>query len=101
MVEFLFTLPAIAFALGSYGYFLASAVPILDMVLGCCVLFILVNLLYIKGSAIFSLMVIRLAVFGLLLRLGLVAPHFRPVNFLVYPVSLRAALPFAAALPGY
>jgi len=46
-------------------------------------------------------MVIGLAVFGLLLYLGLVAPYFRLANSLAHQVSLRAALPFAAVLPGY
>ncbi|AMJ65551.1 ethanolamine permease [Hymenobacter sp. PAMC 26628] len=100
LVEFLFTPPAIAFALGSYGHFLVPALPVLGTALGCYAVFTLVNLLGIKESATFSLVATGLAVAELLLYLGLVAPHFRAENFLAHPVPLRAggvlaALPFA------
>ncbi|GAB3869357.1 ethanolamine permease [Hymenobacter segetis] len=100
LVEFLFAPPAIAFALGSYGHFLWPAVPVLGTALGCYVVFTLINLLGIKESANFSLVVTVLAVGELLLFMGLLTPHFRTANFLAYPVPVTlpgvfAALPFA------
>jgi ethanolamine permease len=100
LIEFLFAPPAIAFALGSYGHFLYPALPVLGTALGCYLAFTLVNLLGIKESANFSLLVTVLAVAELLLYMGLVAPHFKVENFLAHPVPLRlggvlAAVPFA------
>ncbi|WP_201986706.1 ethanolamine permease [Hymenobacter rubidus] len=100
LVEFLFAPPAIAFALGSYVHFLYPVVPVLYTALGCYVIFTLINLLGIKESANFSLVVTLLAVAELLLFMGLVAPRFRIDNFLAHPVPVSApgvfaALPFA------
>jgi ethanolamine permease len=100
LVEFLLTPPAIALALGSYGHFLWPAVPVLATAVGCYVVFTALNLLGIKESARFSLVVTVLAVAELLVFMGLLAPHFRVSNFLAHPVPLRwagvlAALPFA------
>jgi len=100
LVEFLFAPPAIAFALGSYVHFLYPAVPVLYTALGAYLVFTLINLLGIRESANFSLVVTVLAVAELLLFMGLVAPHFKAANFLAHPVPLSApgifaALPFA------
>ncbi|WP_310394253.1 ethanolamine permease [Hymenobacter sp.] len=100
LVEFLFAPPAIAFALGSYVHFLYPAVPVLYTAFGSYVAFTLINLLGIKESANFSLVVTVLAVAELLLFMGLVAPHFKVANFLAHPVPVSApgvfaALPFA------
>lgn len=100
LVEFLFAPPAIAFALGSYGHFLWPAVPVLGTALGCYAVFTLINLLGIRESANFSLVVTVLAVGELLLFMGLLTPHFRTANFLAHPVPVTlpgvfAALPFA------
>ncbi|TGE09508.1 ethanolamine permease [Hymenobacter fodinae] len=100
LIEFLFAPPAIAFALGSYAHFLHPVVPVLPMALGCYGVFIGINLLGIKESATFSLVVTLLAVGELLLYMGLVAPHFQAVNFLSRPLpfgwgGIFAALPFA------
>ncbi|RYY14863.1 MAG: ethanolamine permease, partial [Cytophagaceae bacterium] len=100
LVEFLLTPPAIALALGSYGHFLWPALPVLGTAVGCYVVFTAVNLLGIKESARFSLVVTVLAVAELLVFMGLLVPHFRLANFVAHPVPLRwagvlAALPFA------
>ncbi|TGD81883.1 ethanolamine permease [Hymenobacter wooponensis] len=100
LIEFLFAPPAIAFALGSYAHFLHPAVPVLPTALGCYGVFIGINLLGIKESATFSLVVTLLAVGELLLYMGLVAPHFQATNFLSKPLpfgwgGVFAALPFA------
>ena len=101
LVEFLFAPPAIAFALGSYVHFLYPLVPVLHMALGCYVVFTSINLLGIRESANFSLVVTVLAVAELLVFMGLVAPHFKTANFLAHPVPVTlpgifAALPFAS-----
>ncbi|UOQ66549.1 ethanolamine permease [Hymenobacter volaticus] len=96
LVEFLFAPPAIAFALGSYVHFLYPSVPVLTTALGSYVLFIGINLLGIKESALFSLVVTLLAVAELLVFMGLVAPHFKASNFLADPMPFGAAGVFAA-----
>ena len=98
LVEFLLAPPAIAFALGSYGHFLHPAVPVLGTAVGCYVVFTIINLLGIKESARFSLVVTVLAVAELLVFMGVLAPHFRVANFLAHPVPLRLA-GVLAALP--
>lgn len=96
LVEFLFAPPAIAFALGSYVHFLYPSVPVLTTALGSYALFIGINLLGIKESALFSLVVTLLAVAELLVFMGLVAPHFKASNFLADPMPFGAAGVFAA-----
>ena len=100
LVEFSFAPPAIAFALGSYAHFLWPALPGQAVALGCYVVFTLLNLLGMKESATFALVVTGLAVAELLVFMGLLAPHFRVATLLAHPVPVRAAgvlaaLPFA------
>jgi len=100
LVEFVLAPPAIAFALGSYVNFLYPQVAVITVALSSYVIFIGINLLGIKESAIFSLVVTLLAVAELLLFLGIVAPHYKTENFLSNPMpfgwpGVFAALPFA------
>ena len=100
LVEFLITPPAIAFALGSYTHFLYPSIPILYTAFACYVIFIGINLLGIKESATFSLVVTLLAVIELLVYIGIVAPHFSYETFVTEPMpfgwqGVFAALPFA------
>jgi ethanolamine permease len=100
LIEFLFAPPAIAFALGSYMHFLYPAIPVLSTALVCYVIFIAINLIGIKESATFSLIITLMAVAELLLFMGLVAPHFKTGNFMREPIpfglpGIFAALPFA------
>lgn len=100
LVEFLVTPPAIAFALGSYSHFLYPSLEVLDVAFACYVIFILINLLGIKESAMFSLVVTLLAVGELLIYIGIVAPHFSYETFVTEPMpfgwpGVFAALPFA------
>ena len=100
LVEFLFAPPAIALALSSYLHFLHPAIPVLPSAIVCFVIFIGINLLGIKESAIFSLVVTLLAVAELLLYMGLVGPAFESETFLSDPMpfgvsGIFAALPFA------
>lgn len=100
IVEFVFASPAIAFALGSYVHFLYPGIPILYTAIACYILFTGINLLGIKESATFTLIVTLLAVIELLVFMGIVAPHFKMENFMhdALPVEyggIFAALPFA------
>lgn len=100
LVEFLIAPPAIAFALGSYTHFLYPSVTVLEVAFACYVIFIGINMLGIKESALFSLVVTLLAVGELLLYVGIISPHFSYETFVTDPMpfgwqGVFAALPFA------
>jgi ethanolamine permease len=100
LIEFLITPPAIAFALGSYSHFLYPSLGVLEVAFSCYAIFIVINLLGIKESALFSLVVTLLAVVELLIYVGIVAPHFSYETFVADPMpfgwaGVFAALPFA------
>ncbi len=100
LVEFLFTPPAIAFALGSYVQFLYPEIPVLVTAFTCYVIFTFINLLGIKESALFSLVITILAVVELLIYMGIAAPHFSYSSFSKDAFTfgwtgIFAALPFA------
>jgi len=99
-VEFVFAPPAIAFSLGSYVHFLYEDIPVMASAVGAYILFTLINLLGIKASAFFNLIVTVLAVLELLLFMGIIAPSFEYKNFIANPMpfgiqGIFAALPFA------
>jgi ethanolamine permease len=100
IVEFIFATPAIAFALGNYAHFLYPSIPVLTTAIACYFIFTSINLLGIKESAVFSLVVTLLAVIELLVFMGIVAPHFSMTTFTrnAFPLQWQgifAALPFA------
>ncbi|QRR01899.1 ethanolamine permease [Dyadobacter sandarakinus] len=100
LVEFLITPPAIAFALGSYAHFLYPSLQVLEVAFACYFIFILINLLGIKESAMFSLVVTILAVAELLVYVGIIMPSFSMETFVTDPMpfgwpGVFAALPFA------
>ncbi|MFT4094846.1 MAG: ethanolamine permease [Niabella sp.] len=100
LIEFVFAPPAIAFALGSYVHFLCPGIPVLYTAIGCYVVFTLINMLGIKESAVFNLIMTILAVAELLIFLGIVAPGFKTENFMHNNMpfgitGIFAALPFA------
>lgn len=100
LVDFLMAPPAIAAALGAYAHFLNPAVPVLAVASGAYVVFIAINVLGIRESANFSVVVTVLAVGELLVFIGLVAPAYRTENVLAHNESfgiggIFAALPFA------
>jgi ethanolamine permease len=99
-VEFLLATPTIAFALGSYLHFLHPALAVLPCGIAFFILLTIVNLLGIKESALFSLIITLLAVGELLLYMGIVAPAYRTSNFIQNGflngwTGIFAALPFA------
>lgn len=81
-VEFLLATPAIALALGNYLHFLHPSLPVLGSGLAFYIILTVVNLLGIKESALFSLIITLLAVVELLIYLGIVGPSFKTANFL-------------------
>lgn len=100
LIEFLFAAPAIAFALGSYLHFLHPSFDVLYTAIGSYVVFTAINLLGIKESAVFTLVVTLLAVGELLLYMGIIAPGFDAGNFMQNSMpfgwtGVFAALPFA------
>ena len=100
LIEFLFATPAIAYALGSYMHFLYPTIDVVSTAIGCYILFTLINLLGVKESAIFTLVITLLAVLELLVFMGIVAPHFKMDNFMHNSMpfgwqGVFAALPFA------
>lgn len=103
LIDFLFATPAIAFALGAYLHFLYPLIPVLYSALFFNVVFILINILGVKESATFSVVITMLAVGELILFMGVVAPHFKMSNFLSHQMQfgwtgIFAALPFAVWL---
>lgn len=100
LVDFLMAPPAIAAALGAYAHFLNPALPVLGVAAGAYVIFISINMLGIRDSANFSVVVTVLSVGELLVFMGLVAPAYRTENLLAHNESfgiggIFAALPFA------
>jgi len=100
LIEFLLAAPAIAVALGSYIHFLFPQCNVLLIATVCYAAFTIINLLGIKESAIFNVIVTLLAIGELLLFIGVVSPHFEVKNFMHNNLPLGyagvfAALPFA------
>ena len=100
LIEFVFAPPAIAFALGSYVHFLFADVSVMATAIGCYIVFTAINLLGIKESAVFNLIVTILAVIELLVFIGIVSPAFKMENFMQDNMpfgyaGIFAALPFA------
>lgn len=100
LIEFVFAAPAIAFALGSYVHFLYPGIAVQTTAIGCYLVFTLINLLGIRESARFSLIVTLLAVGELLIYFCIVGPSFKASNFLHHALPAKpggyfAAVPFA------
>ena len=100
LVDFLMAPPAIAAALGAYAHFLDPALPMLGVAVASYGVFVSINILGIKESANFSVIVTVLAVAELLLFMALVAPAYKTENVLAHNESfgvggIFAALPFA------
>jgi ethanolamine permease len=100
LIDFLFATPAIAIALGTYLNFLNPAIPVLYSALFFNLVFIGINVLGVKESAVFSVFITVLAVAELLLFMGIVFPHFKMTNYLSHPMpfgwsGVFAALPYA------
>ena len=100
LVDFLMAPPAIAAALGAYAHFLNPALPVLSVAVASYAVFISLNILGIRESANFSVIVTVLSVFELLIFMVIVAPAYKTENVLAHNESfgiggIFAALPFA------
>ncbi|MFX6027552.1 amino acid permease, partial [Acinetobacter baumannii] len=88
--------PAIAVALGSYVHFLYPQCNVLITATVCYVVFTFINLLGIKESAVFNVIVTLLAIGELLLFIGVITPHFQLKNFMHNNLPFGYAGVFAA-----
>ncbi len=100
LIEFVFAPPAIAFALGSYVNFLHGDIPVMVTAVTCYFIFTGINMLGIKESAQFNMIVTLLALLGLMIFMVVTLPHFSTEKFLASNHSfgsngIFAALPFA------
>ncbi|MGF7217711.1 ethanolamine permease [Spirosoma lacussanchae] len=100
LVDFLMAPPAIAAALGAYAHFLNPALPVLGVAVASYIVFIGVNILGVRESANFSVIVTVLSVVELLVFMALVAPAYKTENLLAHNDGFGiggvfAALPFA------
>lgn len=100
LIDFLMAPPAIAAALGAYAHFLNPALSVLGVAVASYVVFVSINILGIRESANFSVIVTVLAVVELIVFMALVAPAYKAENVLAHNESfgvggIFAALPFA------
>lgn len=100
LVDFMMAPPAIAAALGAYAHFLHPAWSVLGVAVAAYVVFIGINILGVRESANFSVLITVLAVVELLVFMALVAPAYETENVLAHNEAFGvggvfAALPFA------
>ena len=107
LVEFVFAPPAIALAIGAYLNVQFPSLAPRHAALCAYLLFMMLNILGVQIAATFELFVTLMAIFELLVFMGVVAPSFRLTNFLhggwagsnhfsPYAVpGIFAAIPFA------
>lgn len=101
LIDFVLGPPAIGYALGSYVHFLNPALPVIPVAAGSYMVFIGINLLGIKESARFSLVITILSVVELLVFIGVLVPYFSIDNFVannpanVGVTHVFAGIPFA------
>ena len=101
LVEFLFATPAIAFAIGAYINFLVPSVPTVVAALIAYGIFVVINCLGIETAAKVELIVTIVAIGGLLLFIGVGAPHVELNNIFGGEVfkgglsGIFSAIPFA------
>ncbi|QCR35403.1 ethanolamine permease [Nissabacter sp. SGAir0207] len=105
LVEFVFAPPAIAMAIGAYLNVQFPAINPKWVAVGAYLIFMTLNLLGVSLAATFELLVTLLAIFELLVFMGVVAPGFDAANFMQggwagSDVFTSAALPgMFAAIP--
>ncbi len=100
LVEYVLAPPAIAFAIGSYVNQAIPGVPILAIAIGSYLLFTAINIVGVKLSTAFELVLTVLAVIELCVFGAVVLPHFSWARFAANPLphgwgGAFAALPFA------
>lgn len=100
VIDFVLATPAIASSLGSYLHFLYPELPVLAIAFAFYLLFTILNIIGVKESAVFSVVITILAIAELLLYMGIIAPHYKSANFLADGMpfgwkGVLAGLPFA------
>ncbi|MBC7992214.1 MAG: ethanolamine permease [Rhizobacter sp.] len=107
LVEFVFAPPAIAMAIGAYLQVQFPGVSAKMMAICAYVIFMTLNIVGVRTAATFELIVTVLAIFELLVFMGVVAPSFSTANFVANgwagqdtfsPLAISgmfAAIPFA------
>jgi ethanolamine permease len=101
LVDFILAPPAIAYALGSYAHFLNPIIPIIPTAITAYFVFIALNILGVKESARFSLIVTILSVIELVVFMAIIFPYFKIENFVAHnPATISvggvfAGIPFA------
>jgi ethanolamine permease len=101
LVDFLLAPPTIAYALGSYAHFLNNSIPIVPTAIGSYIIFIGINILGIKESARFSLIMTILSIVELVIFIVIIFPYFKTENFVAHNPStisidgVFAGIPFA------
>ncbi|HSI58588.1 MAG TPA: ethanolamine permease [Ideonella sp.] len=99
LVEFVFAPPAISMAIGSYLNVQFPAVDPKVMAVGAYVIFMTLNIIGVRTAATFELFVTILAIFELLVFMGVVAPGFSVANFVAKGWAGQDTFS-AAAIPG-
>jgi ethanolamine permease len=97
VIDFVLATPAIASSLGElYCISCIPSLPVLTVALALLFVFTILNIVGVKESAIFSVVITILAIAELLLFMGIIAPHYKSANF------LHDAMPFGwkGILPG-
>ena len=98
LVDFLLAPPAIAAALGAYAHFLNPDLPAVWVGVLAYVVFVGINVLGVKESANFSLLITILSVAELLVFMVLVFPAFSVENVVAHTDSFGWQGVFAACL---
>ena len=99
LIEFVFAPPAIAMAIGAYLNVQFPGVDPKMMAAGAYVIFIALNIIGVRIAANFELFVTVLAIFELLVFMGVVAPGFSITNFTANGWSGASEFS-SAAIPG-
>lgn len=99
LVEFVFAPPAIAMAIGAYLNVQFPGVDPKLMAVGAYVIFMTLNIIGVRTAATFELLVTLLAIFELLVFMGVVAPDFSMANFVAKGWAGEDTFS-AAAIPG-
>jgi ethanolamine permease len=82
LVEFVFAPPAIAMAIGAYLNVQFPSIEPKWVAVGAYIVFMVLNILGVSIAATFELLVTLLAIFELLVFMGVVAPGFQMSNFM-------------------
>lgn len=96
LVEFVFAPPAIAMAIGAYLQVQFPGVSAKAMAVGAYVIFMALNIVGVRIAATFELCVTVLAIFELLVFMGVVAPSFSVANFVAHGWAGQSSFSLAA-----